>query len=246
MRALKGVIATHQSELRNHAFFELIHTTSSPAPLASMAKALAWWPMVFQDVLRLNVQSIQGSGLERLAEFHRDEDSGHERWYLEDLSVLGVEQPALDELFGDEFRPIRDACYALTAEVFRHQSGAERVALLLALEPTGHVFFEEISTAVDRVCPQLPLRYFARTHLGVEKDHDLFAESTNAHLERIVLTDSERASCEAMVSRVYRIFGDVFSYLENRMTHAPQLVSDVRELVSVGLRTRVGGNAQSS
>ena len=62
MRSLKKLIARHQSELRKHRIFELLEQSPSPGPIAEMARALAWWPMVFQDVLRLNVERIRGSG----------------------------------------------------------------------------------------------------------------------------------------------------------------------------------------
>ena len=88
--------------------------------------------------------------------------------------------------------------------------------MLLALEPTGHVFFEEVTVAVERLCPELPLRYFARFHLGVEKDHDLFTESTDAELDRLVLGEDERARAEAMVNRVFDRFESVFDYLAVR------------------------------
>jgi hypothetical protein len=230
MRTLKKVIASRQAELRNHRLFRLIESSRSAEPLATMARALAWWPMVFQDVLRLNMDRIQGSEFERFAQFHRDEDSGHDRWFLEDLRAFSVQEPGLDELFDGDFQPIRDACYALVAEIYRNQSGAQRVALLLALEPTGHVFFEQISAAVDRLCPELPLRYFARSHLGVEKDHDLFKESTDADLDRIVLTDRERAESEQAVARIYRTFANVFSYLADRIEKGARSASHVREL----------------
>jgi len=244
MRQLKKLIASHQGDLRKHPIFQLMETSQSAGPIAEMARALAWWPMVFQDVLRLNVERIRGSGFERFAEYHRDEDSGHDRWYLDDLRAFSVEPPSLDELFCGEFQPMRDACYALLSEVHRDQSGAQRVALLLALEPTGHVFFERISAAVERVCPELPLRYFARTHLGVEKDHDLFAESTNADLEKVLLSDAERRASEEMVTRVYRTFADVFSYLSDRMQTVAR--SDIRELHGTGVSARPGQYARSS
>jgi len=216
MQSLKKSIASRQSELRNHRFFDRLRHTESREPLARMARALTWWPMVFQDVLRLNAERVQGTGLEAFAEFHRDEDSGHERWFLDDLRELTVDAPPIDELFGGDFEPIRDACYGLLAEVHRDQSPRERIALLLALEPTGHVFFEEVTVAVERLCPELPLRYFARFHLGVEKDHDLFTESTDAELDRLVLGEDERARAEAMVNRVFDRFESVFDYLAVR------------------------------
>jgi hypothetical protein len=176
MRRLKRVIAARQEELRQHRLFALVAASRSAAPLARMARALAWWPMVLPDVLRLNVARIQGAAARRWAAHHRVEDAGHERWFLGDLRALGMEAPGIDELFGDGFQPIRDACYALVGEVRREQSDAERIALLLALESTGLVFLDQVAAAVERLCPHLPLRYFARFHLGVELDHELFTE----------------------------------------------------------------------
>lgn len=230
MRRLKSAIASHRSELSRHILFDLLATSRSTVPLAKMARALAWWPMVFQDVLRLNVDRVRGTEMERFAEYHRVEDSGHDRWFLEDLRAFDVEEPSLSALFEDTFQPIRDACYTLMGEVFREQTPAQRVALLLALEPTGHLFFEQVSDAVDRVCPDLGLRYFARSHLGVEKDHDLFTESTNADLDRIVLSDTERAESEAAIRRIYSTFTDIFSYVADRMSEAAPQQSYIAQL----------------
>ena len=236
MQKLKTVIASYQRTLKEHDVFGLIEEADSVEPLARLARAAAWWPMVFQDILRLNFERVQGTDYERFAEFHKNEDADHDRWYLGDLAVFDVGTPGLDELFGSQFQPVRDACYKLVAEVHRNQSGAERIAMLLALEPTGHVFFEQISTAVDRVCPHLPLRYFARSHLGVEMSHDLFTESTEADLGKIVLSDAERSESEAMVARIYSTFTDIFSYFADRMVDDVRIKSGIRGLDGADVR----------
>jgi hypothetical protein len=233
MQLLKGVIAAHQRELKNHLFFELLAASDSIAPIAAMARSCAWWPMVFQDLLRLNLRPLRGTWFERFADHHRREDAGHERWYLDDLRSLGVEPPGLDELFGKAFEPIREACYELMSEVLREQSSPRRVALLLAIEAAGHVFFEEISAAVDRICPDLPLRYFARSHLLVEKDHDLFTEATNKQLNRLVLSDDDRAEAEESVARICRTFDQVFSYYAVPFEECLRKTSDIRALGEV-------------
>ncbi len=238
MRKLRNSIVSHQRILKGNRLFKLIHASSSIESLASMARASAWWPMVFQDVLRLNLERVRGSSFERFAQFHLEEDSGHDRWFMDDLRVLGVEPPGFDELFSDGFRPIRDACYSVMAEVLRPQSAKQRIALLLALEPTGHVFFEEISAAVDRLCPELPLRYFARSHLGVEKAHDLFTESTEADLDRIVLSDDERTESEAVASRIFQTFGEMLSYLADRVDEGLRRASHISELGSLDAASR--------
>lgn len=46
---------------------------------ARIARAISWWPMVFQDVLRLNFDRVEGMEFARAAQYHRDEDGVHDR-----------------------------------------------------------------------------------------------------------------------------------------------------------------------
>jgi hypothetical protein len=230
MHKLKESILFRQNALRRHGLFALLDESSSAEALARLARGCAWLPMVFQDILRLNLERVRGTEFERFAKQHQNEDAGHEQWFLEDLGVFGVGMPRIDDLFGDDYRPIRDACYALTAEALRVQTGGQRLALVLGLEAAGHVFFEHMSSAVERLCPELPLRYFGRYHLGVEKGHDLFLEATDADLERIVLADDERAEAEACILRVSRTFEDIFKYYAQRMEESLPRASHIHEL----------------
>jgi hypothetical protein len=234
MKTLKQSIQFHQAELRGHRLFTELDSLHSVEPLIRLARGCAWLPMVFQDLLRLNLERVRGTELERFAVHHRDEDAGHEDWFLSDLRAFGVAPLGLADLFAEEFRPIRDACYALTAEIHAKRTESQRIAFLLVLEAAGHVFFERAAAAVDRVCPDLPLKYFARFHLGVEKAHDLFTEQTESDLDGIVLTPEERAGAEELVARVSAIFDDVFGYYADRMLDAPPRASHIHELGGSG------------
>jgi hypothetical protein len=232
MQMFKRVVQLHQDNLKNHPFFDVIESSQSVEPIARMARAISWWPMVFQDVLRLNLEQVADTEFVGTVKSHRDEDAGHDRWFLDDLRALEIEVPDMEELFGTSFQPIRDACYALIAEVHGTRSSAQRMALLLALESTGHIFFEKVADTVERVCPQLSLRYLSHFHLGVEKDHDLFAEVTGAALDKIVLPEADRAACEQMLSRVYDAFSLMFSYLAESAQEGRRNVSHVRGLAA--------------
>jgi hypothetical protein len=238
MRALRRVIDTQEHELSGHRLFAKLSAAKSPEAIARLARALGCWPMVFQDALRLTVFRLRGSSFESLAAYDWDENIGHDTWYMEDLRALGVEAPTLEEFFFLDFQPIRDVCYQLTAEVHRAESAAERIAFLVALEPTGRLFFEHISLAVERLCPGEELLYFRRSHLIDEKDHDLFVEATRAELDRVNLSDEERARSEQMVVRVYEAFDSMFSYLAERMDQEARVFSDVRELAERRLSLR--------
>lgn len=243
MFALKKSIARRKNELRTHSIFAVAQASQSAEFLVNTARALVWWPFVFQDVLRLTAEHTRGSGFEHFVDYHRDEDSGHERWFLDDLRTLGVGLPSLQESFGAEFEGLRDACYALLSEVQRCESGAQHVAFLLMLQATGQVFFEELSVAMAPVCVEQPLHYFVRSHSSVEKDYSLFGESIDSDLDQIVLSGAERAKCEEIVQRVDEIFVGIFSYLAARAAGEKRAVSHVRELQGTKRSVRHAGGA---
>jgi hypothetical protein len=230
MLTLRKIIESHHKELAKHRLFALLQATRASEPVAHLSRALSFWPMAFQDVLRLNAQYLKGTELEHFGAYERDENAEHDNWFLHDLKVLDQDEPQLGELFGPEFQPLRDACYTLLAEVHRAQSPAQRVAFLLALEPTGRAFFEQMSAAVDRLCGDLPLRYFARSHLTQSGEYDLFSESIQAETARLALSEKELAESTQMVKRVYETFDALFNYLAERAYDHMRQVSDVREL----------------
>lgn len=230
MRELRKFVELHQGTLREHRIFDALDDCRSVASVANMARALAWWPMVFQDMLRMTVTEIRGAEYERFVEYHKHEDAGHDRWFVEDLRVLGVREPILSELFSEDFLPLREACYALAADVRRCEIDAQRAALLMALEQSGRVFFESVSAAVARVCPQASLRYFARKHLDTDTDYDLFRELVDSELNRIDLSPAQREQAQETATRTYAIVEQVFSCLAGHLEEGVRSVSDVRSL----------------
>lgn len=245
MRALQKFISERQNELRAHSLFELLETSSSLDGIACMARSLAWLPMVFQDVLRLNSARVQGR-LQGVADFDRSESSGHDIWFLQDLRTLKQEPPSLEELFGPEYQPLRDACYSIIAEIHRSESDAQHVALLLALEPTGRLFFERVSAAVARIDSGLELRYFSRGHLTAENEYDLATETRLAQIERLALGEDERELCEAMVGRIYDAMSDVFTYLEGSVVRGSRFTSEVRSLTGDARELRAVGRVRGA
>jgi len=57
-----STVLGHQRALRAHPLFALLQGAQTVEPLASLARGCAWWPMVFQDVLRLNLERVSGTG----------------------------------------------------------------------------------------------------------------------------------------------------------------------------------------
>src|SRR6185312_10890845 len=113
------------------------------------APRLAFWVMSFQDILRLNEQMVNDPVLKRIARHHRDEDLGHERWFLEDIAKLTGGPLTISALYGRASASTRDAAYQLITEVYRATDDRLRIVLVLVLESTGHVFFGRTATLTN-------------------------------------------------------------------------------------------------
>jgi len=73
----------------------------------------------------------------RIARHHRDEDLGHERWFLEDIAKLTGGPLTISALYGRASASTRDAAYQLITEVYRATDDRLRIVLVLVLESTG-------------------------------------------------------------------------------------------------------------
>jgi hypothetical protein len=216
MKTIQTYISTKQASFSRHAFFTRLAQHAPLAEVLPFAKAMSFWIMSFQDILRLNETHVTDPVLKPIAYSHKMEDAGHELWFLNDLLTLDEKLPDIRYLFGREHAATRDASYALVAEVFRAKSDVERIALVLALESTGHVFFERIATYLEemRFGRYNEFRYFARKHLDVELDHEVFEDEKEDLIENLPMTGEQELACQQLVDRAYDAFIAMFDHLE--------------------------------
>ncbi|HUJ58821.1 MAG TPA: hypothetical protein VLX92_10020 [Kofleriaceae bacterium] len=213
MRTVRAYIAGCQKGFALHPLFELLHAAPTLELASRVAPRLAFWVMAFQDLLRLNEQLVTDPELRRIARHHKAEDAGHDRWFVADLERLSAGGLGIAQLFGPDHRATRDAAYALVSEVFRAASDLERIVLLLAVESTGHVFFERMATFASSHAGGEQLRYFSGHHLKVEQAHAVFEQRALATLDAYTLGPVEAARARALVARVYAAFGAMFDGL---------------------------------
>lgn len=187
-----------------------------------------FWVMTFQDILHMIPSRVSSQTLRRIANHHKMEDRGHDKWFLEDLDYI-YRNHKFDVawIYSDENRNIREITYGILSEVFT-PSDPQKVALILVLESTGHIFFENVAQFVKNNGYSSKLKYFSHTHLEVEKNHAVFEEALNRHLFSIDLSSQERESVLAMVNRVYDGFHSMFDNLlisyENNRVNSDQLL----------------------
>ena len=213
MKIVTEHIEQSQQKFENHRFFQMLRDVPPVQQVVPCLPNFAFWVMAFQDALELNEARMESPEMKHVASVHRREDAGHDGWFFDDLRAFQIEPPSAQSLFGRLHRSTRHASFALLAEVFMARTDQERYVLLLTLESSGHVFFKEIGAYCASAATDRPLKYFSNFHLNVEKDHELFDDSSNDFDER-VLSEADRDSCVALVDRCYRSFHQIIDGME--------------------------------
>lgn len=213
MNSIRKLIGSHQTKIAAHELFRLLGQGRLLPGVLPFAELLGFWSMAFQDVTRILAARVEDPALKRVARHHQEEDAGHDAWYLEDLAALGVPAPTLGQVFGRAQEAVRAASYAIVAEALHLEHDGSRIALLLAVEASGHVFFERVGRYLERVGLADRFKYFSRWHLQVEQAHDIFDDQTGKELEAIVLSGPARAEAERAVERGFAAFEAIFDAL---------------------------------
>lgn len=228
MKTIQEHIAQKQAEFAKHPFFSYLENCASVEDFLQIAADLAFWVMVFQDVLRLNEERVKDPYFRKLARHHRIEDRGHEQWFLEDVASLrNKNRSTIRELFDKENTTTRDAAYAIVSEVFHIHDERLRVILLFTLESTGHIFFDRAAKFVDNNGYTERLKYFSNNHLEVEKAHAIFEEEMEKKFFSIVLSMEKRSEAKALVDRVYAAFTLMFDGLVKQLGEPKLTTSDI-------------------
>lgn len=217
MKTIQLYIDSKQNEFQNHPFFALLEGLNSAQEIGYFVPELTFWAMTFQDILRINEERVTDPYLKKVARHHRLEDAGHEKWFLSDKKYLGQDSSYdgndITWLYGKDSQLIRDAAYAIMAEVYQLDEEILNVALLLTIESTGHVFFEKVVKQVKKIGEDENLKYFSSSHLAVEMAHALFEEEMEKNLFEKRLPIGVRREGLKMVDRCYAAFNKMMDGL---------------------------------
>lgn len=220
MKTIQNYIESKEQEFMSHPFFEILEQMNSIDEIGYFVPELTFWAMTFQDILRINEDRVTDPYLKKVARHHRLEDAGHEKWFMHDRKFMvdrSVDKTGnyddVNWLYSKEMQLARDASYAILAEVYRADSEYLNIALLLAIESSGHVFFEKVVKQVKKTGEDKNLKYFSSSHLEVELAHAMYEEEMEKGLfAREVSTDVLREALK-MVDRCYDAFNKMFDGL---------------------------------
>lgn len=244
MKTIQAHIESKQYEFINHPFFAVLKNLNSLEEINYFVPELTFWAMTFQDILRMNEDRVKDPFLRKIARHHRLEDAGHEQWFMHDKQYMNksdheaiTERHDIAWLYSKDSEMIRDAAYAVVSEIYRIDNEYLNIALLLTLESSGHIFFEEVVKQVEQTGEDENLLYFSSSHLEVEKAHAMFEEAMERKLYEKALDIETRRKALQMIDRCYEAFSHMFDGLviacEQRIEHAKTGV--VREQRTVDL-----------
>jgi hypothetical protein len=206
MRQTLAEIAQAAERLRSHPFFSRLRPDADLRKMLAFAPSGTFWVMSFQDIIFMNAELTTDPVIRSLVERHRQEDTGHEHWFLADIaSVFGAAPTRIDWLFSEQNRQVRTVAYALASEVFHIQDDVLRLVLLEVLEAAAGVYFAAISSALTAAGHAGSLKYFAGEHLTAEADHEMHGESNN-QIETMSLSVVQRGQAKLLIDRMFARF----------------------------------------
>lgn len=222
MTFLSAYFNCKESEFAEHSFLQTLNNSQSIGTLIPYAQSMALWVMAFQDLLAINSDRMECPELLRLVEQHRREDSGHDRWFIQDIKILTGSEPSLKSTYSREAQSARRATYAILAEAAQLTTDYERIIFLLTLESAAHVFFDQVAAFVDRVGYGQKLKYFSGVHLDAEEGHECLHGGLEAYAETLELSFAQWQSVFGMIDRIYSAFDTMFTPVPTAIAKVPQ------------------------
>lgn len=183
------------------------------------AKRLSFYPCMahfilsFGDLNKYVMRSEPAQDrFQEKVNLHTYEDDHHWPWYLEDFQKLGYDLPTrptdlMRFLWGDETHKNRVLMYKLTAMIAQ-ADGAERIAIIEAIEETGNVLFTTMLDLAKTLEKRygVELRYCGNHHHDRETGHAVASE--HEEIAAIDLDDESTKRCLDWVEQVFAVFED--------------------------------------
>lgn len=209
-------IEARQAEFSTLPFFKFLEQGSRIEDANTFVSGLAFFILAFQDMLRINEAQITDPVLLPIAQHHRQEDLGHDIWFLHDIQKLDADCGAA-LLFGEKSVQTRDTSYEIASEIYRASDDRIRLVIPLVLEAAGHVFFSRAYHFFDRAGYTEHLKYFSREHFQAELDHEMFDQEINQRLQAVHLTDALKQEASDVVDRIFTALIAMVSTLHNQI-----------------------------
>jgi hypothetical protein len=216
MQVVLSEIQYRQEKFSELQFFKRLERSNSLRDAEIFAPGLSFFVLTFQDILRLNESRISDPVLRPIVRHHRQEDLGHDAWFLYDLRQLGKRCDA-ELLFGKEQEVTRDTSFEIVSEIFQASDDRVRLVIPLALEAMGHPFFSRVHKFFVRAGFKGQLRYFSKEHFLIEQSHEMFKDEIDAQVNSIELSSELRTEAIGVVGRTFDAVTRMINTLDQRI-----------------------------
>ncbi|NUP06183.1 MAG: hypothetical protein HOW73_09010 [Polyangiaceae bacterium] len=207
MKRLMQVRDLEQRRFADHPVFTRMADVPMETLLPALAYTTGFWAMGFQDLIRMVDESVEDAELKKYAGSHRAEDTGHQLWLFDDLQKYGYgPHSKIFSFFENENFAARLHTYRVVSQLLRLNDDRLRVALLLAVESAGHVFFAWMARLLAERGVDKDLKYFGGHHIAVEKAHTVFESTSETAIADIELEAPVAEVGVEMVRRVHQSF----------------------------------------
>lgn len=224
MRSVLRHIAAAKRDYATEPFFRfLLDARHAPRDRLRFVPCMAPFIMDFGDLNRYILRDESSTdALQLLVNAHSREDDHHWRWYLDDLALLGYDEPRRPtdvqrDLYSDRMAVGRLLGGRL-ARLIGDASPLERLIIVEAIEETGNVLFELVASLARHVERDdgVALRYLGDFHLELETGHSRDGDDHRT-LAAIVLDEAGRARAESLVDDVFALFA---AWIAELLTYA--------------------------
>jgi Iron-containing redox enzyme len=206
-------IDEHKLAFVSHGFLTALERPATLDQFKRFAPRVAFFVLCFQDVLRLVHSCSTDQSIKTMAKVHALEDSGHDRWYLNDLQRLGV-QVSVPWLFSEEHRLTRDVAYRQISTVLRARYDQTRLAVALSLEAIGSECFGRAIALLEAIGASTELEYFARKHQAIEQGHQVFESEAQSQLAAIGVPEEAVSEVRQAVTSTFEGMAELLTDLE--------------------------------
>lgn len=231
MKTVLAAIAERKQAFSELPLFDFLSDdTLAPAERLSFYPAMAHWIMSFGDLNKYVLrQEPTEDPHQQIVNDYTHEDDFHYNLYLEDFRKLGCDRLRdgsdwLRFLWGRETRANRLLSCRI-ASLILGATGAQRLAVVEAMEEAGNVFFTHTVRIAEQYEAQtgVELRYLGRFHQNLEAEHS--ARGDHDLLAGIALDAETARQTVRMVNEVFDLFHDwaaeMLAFAEAQLRSAP-------------------------
>lgn len=210
-QVMKHIFAKKRAYDRLPLFQWMRNESLAPRERLAFYPCMAHFILTFGDLNKFVLRDERTTDrYQEMVNVHTFEDDHHWPWYLEDFTKLGFDAEMsgtawMRFLWGEETQQNR-ILFARLAELIKGTSGLERLVIIEAIEETGNVLFGTMLPIAEAVERELgvQLRYCGPFHFERESGHTVGAD--HKELAAVVLSESARARCIALVDEVFARF----------------------------------------